>query len=134
MAGYWPFIAGDLSMSREDIAFADMMNSYPKLVFSKTISSTHWKNSRIMKGSMKSEIIKLKQRQGKDMIIYGSGKLVSSMMRENLVDEYRLWIHPVILGNGKPFYADIKDSLNLQLIEERIFSSGVVGLRYDRIY
>ena len=130
MAGYWPMRSACMSTPREDIAFADMMNNYTKVVFSTTINQTHWKNSRVVKGDLRKEIERLKQQEGKDMILYGSGKLVTALIREGLVDEYRLWIHPVLLGSGKQFFNTITNKQDLQLIGRKIFRSGVVELRY----
>ncbi len=132
MADYWPLRSGCLSIAREDIAFADMMNSHTKVVFSKTIHETHWNNSRVVKGNLRSEIQKMKLEQGKDMILFGSGKLVTALIHEDLVDEYRLWIHPVLLGNGKPFFNAINNKQELQLIDRKSFPSGVIELRYAR--
>ena len=132
MADYWPKRAACLSISREDIAFADMMNSYTKVVFSKTIHETNWNNSRLVRGNLKSEILKMKREEGKDMIVFGSGKLATAMIREDLVDEYRLWIHPLLLGSGKPFFNAIDNKHELRLIDRNSFPSGVVELRYCR--
>ena len=132
MASYWPMRLNCLAISREDIAFADMMNNHWKVVFSKTIHETHWNNSRVVKGDLAAEIQKMKLEQGKDMILFGSGKLVTALIQEDLVDEYRLWIHPILLGRGKPFFNAINNRQELQLIERRSFPSGVVELKYLR--
>jgi dihydrofolate reductase len=130
MAEFWPTRSDCFSIPREDIAFADMMNNYTKVVFSKTIQQTHWKNSRVATGHLKSEIEKMKSENGKDMILYGSGKLVAALLKENLIDEYRLWIHPVLLGRGKTFFNEVGNTHELLLIDKRTFPSGVVKLRY----
>ena len=132
MARYWPSQAMNPSYPREDIAFVEMMNNYPKIVFSKTLATTEWNNSRLVKGNISNEIIKLKKKPGKNMIIYGSGRIVSVLAKLNLIDEYVLWIHPVILGKGKPlFKSDSK--LNLELIRTKTFRKGVVILYYQVI-
>jgi len=133
MANYWPLKSACLSVSREDIAFADMMNNYTKVVFSKTLNQLHWKNSRLAKGSLRTEIERLKRITGKDIILYGSGELANALIQENLIDEYRLWIHPVLLGKGKLFFNEISNKQNLVLVGRRTFSSGVVELRYAAI-
>ena len=132
MAAYWPMKLNCLDISREDIAFADMMNNHWKVVFSKTLHETQWNNSRIVKGDLASEILKMKRDHGKDMILFGSGKLVTALIQEDLVDEYRLWIHPILLGRGKPFFNAIDNRQELRLIERKSFSSGVVVLKYSR--
>jgi dihydrofolate reductase len=91
MARFWPSKMKDLLGPRQDIAFASMINSYQKVVFSKTMKNTDpvvtgWNNSRLAKETISKEIMNLKQQPGKDMIIYGSGSIVSTLMRLNLVD------------------------------------------------
>src|SRR5215213_697022 len=81
MARYWPMQAKKMACAREDIAFADMMNTYTKIVFSKTLQQPEWHNTKLVKGSIPKEISSLKQQPGKDMIIYGSGKLVAALMQ-----------------------------------------------------
>ncbi|MVT40718.1 dihydrofolate reductase [Chitinophaga oryziterrae] len=127
MAGYWPNRAADMSFPREDLAFAEMMNRYEKVVFSRSMDTPVWNNSRFVKGNTGKEILQLKQQTGKDIIIYGSGKLVNSLMQLNLIDEYLLWVHPVILGKGKPLF---KDRINMKLMKLKTFDSGVVILYY----
>jgi dihydrofolate reductase len=132
MARYWPEKSQDLSFSREDIAFADMMNNYTKVVFTNTLTRPVWGNSKLIKGNLKKEILKLKQQPGKDIIIYGSGKLITSMVElGGLIDEYVLWVHPVVLGNGKPLFKCLPDSLCMKLVKTHTFRSGVVMLCYQ---
>ncbi len=130
MARYWPLQARSLLCPREDIAFADMMNTYTKIVFSKTLQSPEWHNTRLVKGNLAKEITRLKQQPGKNMIIYGSGKIVAAVMQLNLVDEYQVWVHPVILGKGKPLFRELHDKINMKLFQATTFSSGVVMLSY----
>lgn len=137
MAQYWPSVEGDLSFPREDIAFAEMMNDHSKIVFSKTLIKTGWKNARLAGKNVRSEISRLKHAgngQDKDMIIYGSGVLVSRLMRLDLIDEYILWVHPVILGKGKPLFKKIREKQRLRLLTTKTFSSGVVMLCYGADY
>lgn len=131
MARYWPFKAADPAFPREDAAFADMMNTYPKIVFSKTLATADWNNSRLVKGSLAKEITKLKKQAGKDMILYGSGQVASAMIKLGLVDEYQLWVHPVVLGSGQPLFKKLRDKTNLVLVNAKAFSSGVVIIYYE---
>ena len=131
MAKYWPYKVTDLSFPREDLAFAGLMNDYTKLVFTKTLTSPGWSNSKLVNGNLEDEIVKLKRRPGKDMIIYGSGKVVATLIQSGLVDEYQLWVHPVLLGNGKPLFPVLKDNLKMKLCKTKTFSSGVVALYYE---
>ena len=133
MAKYWPSKARDLSFPREDIAFADMMNSYTKIVFSKTLTTPEWNNTKLLNGNIAAEIVHLKQQPGKNLIIYGSGKVVASLIQLGLIDEYHIWVHPVILGKGKPMFKDLPEKLNLTLLKTKTFDSGVVILYYEVI-
>lgn len=132
MARYWPLQAISMGCAREDIAFADMMNTYAKIVFTKTLQRPEWHNSRFVNTSIGKEIASLKQQAGKEMIIYGSGTVVAALMRLKMIDEYQLWIHPVILGKGKPFFTKLKDNTGIRLVSTTTFSSGVVMMRYMR--
>jgi dihydrofolate reductase len=130
MARHWPAKAMDPYCPREDIVFTDMMNNYSKIVFSKTLTSANWNNSRLADGNVENEIGVLKNMPGKNMMIYGSGKLVSSLIETGLVDEYQLWIHPVLIGKGKSFFGILGKRLNLELFKIRQFDSGVVLMYY----
>ncbi|TXJ23155.1 MAG: dihydrofolate reductase [Chitinophagaceae bacterium] len=132
MAKYWPSVAMDRSFPREDVAFADMMNTHAKIVFSGTLKNTNWYNSTLIAESAGQEVIRLKQMPGKDMIIYGSSKLAQSLIRAGLIDEYILWTYPVILGEGKPLFHQLRDRSLLRLVGTKIFSSGVVVVDYQR--
>lgn len=134
MARYWPAKAIDLSFPREDLAFAEMMNNHAKIVFSKTLTTTVWSNSRIVKGNIRKEVLQLKQQHGKDIIIYGSGKLASSLMKLGLIDEYFLWVHPVVLGAGKPLFKGLQNKLRMKLMNVKTFRSGVTVLSYEVVH
>jgi dihydrofolate reductase len=129
MSRYWPAKAGDPTCRGEDFAFANMMNSYTKFVFSNTITSPHWNNSRLIKGDIQQKVAKLKQQPGKNIIVYGSGRLVSSLI--NLVDEFQLWLHPVAIGKGKPLFKGLQEQLKMDLIKVKRFDSGVIVLYYQ---
>ena len=124
MAGYWPDAAD------EDPVIADKMNNLPKLVFSRNLAKAAWHNSRIVSGDIAAEVARLKKQPGKDMVIFGSGSIVSVLSQLGLIDDYRLFVNPVILGNGKAHFSGLSRIINLQLVETRAFSTGVVLLRY----
>ena len=130
MAQYWASSVTDPFFPREDIAFADMMNSYPKIVFSKTLKKAEWNNSKLIDGNIEYEVAQLKHQQGKNMITYGSSKLVSTLTDMRLVDEYQVWIHPVVLGRGKTLFGELGEKLNMKLLKTETFRSGVVLLKY----
>ena len=130
MAGYW--LAA--SPPTEDPIIIDAMNNLPKIVFPRTLERADWKNTALVKQINKEEILKMKQsRQGqdKDMVIFGSGSLVSAFSRLGLIDEYQIIVNPVVLGRGKPLFKDIRERINLKLLKTKTFSSnGNVVLYY----
>lgn len=130
MSRHWPMIAASSVPARQDLAFASMMNNYKKVVFSTTLQSAEWSNSTLVQRDVRKEVNWLKQQTGKDMIIYGSGTIVSLLMQYGLVDELALWVHPVVLGKGKPFFKKVTDRQSLRLVSTTKFTSGVVLLYY----
>ncbi|RYY60974.1 MAG: dihydrofolate reductase [Chitinophagaceae bacterium] len=133
MAAFWPSKETDPFCSGEDFAFAYMMNSYRKIIISGTLRSTSWSNSELAPGNIEDEIRALKTASGKNIIVYGSARLVDTLISAGLVDEYQLWIHPVVLGTGKQMFNQhppVKLALNMELGDVRKFSSGVLLLNY----
>jgi dihydrofolate reductase len=130
MAKYWPAQSVNLLQAREDLAFADMMNNHFKIVFSKTLEKAEWNNTLLVKDNITAATARLKQKPGKDMIIYGSGKVASALIRSGLVDEYHMWMHPVFIGRGKPLFSELDANVNMKLFRTEAFSSGVVLLYY----
>ncbi|MGB7952985.1 MAG: dihydrofolate reductase family protein, partial [Candidatus Nitrosopolaris sp.] len=102
------------------------MNNLPKIVFSKTLQEAKWNNSKLVKENIAVEISKMRQQPGKDVVIFGSGSIVSTFMQLGLIDEYRIIVNPVVLGNGKPLFKGINDTQNLKVLKTRMFGSGVV--------
>jgi dihydrofolate reductase len=133
MSKYWPAVLLDPSSPRQDLAFAGMMNSYHKIVFSTTMEHADWSNSSLVQDNIIHEVRLLKKQPGKNMIIYGSGTIASLFMRYGLVDEYVLWVHPVVLGKGKPFFKKLSDKHYLRLVKSTTFKSGVVLLYYESL-
>jgi dihydrofolate reductase len=125
MAAYWPTTAND------DPAITKAMNSLPKIVFSRSLQRADWNNTRLVPEVVPAEITRMKQQPGKDMIIYGSGSLVSSLARYGLIDEYRLIVNPVVIGAGKPLFTGLTGKLNLKLLDAGTLGSGNVLLRYQ---
>lgn len=133
MAKYWPLKVADPSLQGEDFAFADMMNHYTKIVFSNTLAKPAWNNSTVIKGNVEDEITALKKLPGRDVIVYGSGKLVSALMHGGLVDDYQLWVHPVVLGKGKPLFSNLNKKHEMTFHGTRTFRSGVILMQYQTI-
>ncbi len=133
MASYWPTQSG---VKSEPIV-ARIMNAIPKIVFSETLKKVKdgplWKNVTIFHEIKPEEIIKMKEQEGEDIAIFGSGTIVQQFTNLGLIDEYRLIVNPLILGNGKPLFKDIKNKLNLKLLNTRLFKNGNVLLCYQSL-
>jgi dihydrofolate reductase len=128
---YWPAAAVNPLTSTSDLEIANKINDAAKIVFSKTLGKVEWKNSRLLKEVLPEEIADMKQQPGKDMVIYGSGSIVSKFMQLGLIDEYKIFINPVILGAGKPLFTGLQDKLNLKLTGTKVFGTGTVLLDYQ---
>lgn len=134
MAGYWPAVAADPEGRRKDIQFAEWMNRVAKIVFSRKLSpfdieGMHWSNTRLIKDRIVERIEALKNGPGKDMIIWGGVSIIQTFIQSGIVDEYNIWISPVILGEGKPLFND-PAALELELIRTKTFRSGVTLVCY----
>ena len=114
----------------DETGFAERMNSIPKYVVSKKLKKADWNNSTIIKGNVVEEISKLKGQTGSDILVAGSAKLVGFLMENDLVDEYRLLVHPIVLGKGKRLFTDGQFA-SLKLIDSKAYDSGVTLLRYE---
>ena len=103
----------------------------PKYVVSRTLEKLSWNNSRLINGNVAEEVSKLKQQPGQDILTAGSADLVNLLMRYDLIDEYRLMVHPVILGSGKRLFNSETDMKVLRLVDTKRFSSGILVLTYQ---
>ncbi|MDR8393737.1 dihydrofolate reductase family protein [Aliifodinibius sp. S!AR15-10] len=129
MAGYWPEVEADDSATALEREFSSAWKKTPKIVFSTTLDEVEW-NSSLQRKVDPQEIKKLKQQPGNNMDV-GGADLASTFIKLGLVDEYRLYVHPVVLGGGKPMFP-ANETFRLQPIETRRFSCGVAMLRYQR--
>lgn len=127
MAGYWPT---PLAIKNDPVV-AEGMNNLPKVVFSRTMDKASWNNTKLVKGNMAAEIRKMKKEPGKDMVIMGSGSIVSQLAQEGLIDEYQIVLIPVVLGKGRTMFEGIKGKLKLKLTKTRAFGNGNVFLCYE---
>jgi dihydrofolate reductase len=126
MASYWPSPLA----SQNDPAMAEAMNNLPKIVFSRTLDTADWSNTRLVKTDMIAEIRKLKQQSGKNMAILGSGSLVRQLAEQGLIDEYQFMVNPIVIGNGRTLFEGIQGRLTLKLTDTRTFANGNVLLSY----
>jgi dihydrofolate reductase len=113
-------------------AFAVFLNEAEKLVFSRTLPEVTWKNARLLREIDPEEIAAMKSRPGKDMILFGSGSIVSQLTAHGLIDEYQLVVAPVFLGGGRQLITGLPESVRLELLEAKTYPSGNVKLRYGR--
>jgi dihydrofolate reductase len=129
MASYWPT---PMALQNSP-AVAEGMNDMQKIVFSRTLDQASWINTRLVKGDLPLEIRKMKEEAGPDMVILGSGSIVSQLAQENLIDEYQIALCPVVLGNGRTLFDGVKRKLNLKLTKSRTFRNGSVFLCYEPV-
>jgi len=126
-AGYWPTATGD------DKPFADKLNATPKIVFSRTLDRApwgSWDEATISREDPRDEIPRLREREGKDLVVWGSLTLVRSLTEAGLVGEFQLWLLPTVLGAGRPLFTEGLGSIDMELLEARTSEKGAALLRY----
>jgi dihydrofolate reductase len=131
MVPYWPDVLKSQSETKADIEFARAFDSIKKLVFSRSLASAEDKNTRIVRTNLRDEILKLKQEQGKNILV-GGVDVSSQLIELGLVDEYRFVVGPIIAGEGRRLMegVSLRGKLQLKLVESKVFKSGSVALRY----
>ncbi len=115
----------------DDAGFADKMNNMRKFVVSTTLDEAEWNNSTLIKDNVAEEVSKLKQQPGGNVLIAGSRQLVHTLMEHDLVDEYRLMVFPIVLGNGKRLFPEGSKTSTLRLVDSNSVGSGVLLLTYE---
>jgi dihydrofolate reductase len=124
-AGYWPH-------QRDDAPFASFLNSVPKYVASGTLQEPlEWNNSHLLKGDVAEAVRKLKQEDGGNIIVLGSGELAQTLMEHGLIDVYDLWVEPIVLGTGKRLFREEGRKAPLKLVKSEISTTGVAMLTYE---
>ncbi len=126
MAAYWKTAGG------AEAEIAELMNKIPKLVFSRTLKSVDWNNSTVINGNPSAEISRLKHQGDRDMYVFGSANLSETFINDNLFDEYRIGISPVILGSGRSLFSNGISSRELTLVSSQQLSTGGVILTYTK--
>ena len=122
-AGFWP-------QQGSDVPFADVINDTPKVLVSTTLKSVDWGPTTIIDHDVVESITALKEQPGRDISITGSPTLVRTLLREGLLDELRLLVHPIVVGHGKKLFADEDQPIPLKLLEARTFQTGVQAMTY----
>lgn len=127
MASYWP-----TPMAHQNLPeVAKGMNAMPKIVFSRSLDKVTWNNTTLLKGDLASEIRRLKNEPGPDMVILGSGNIVSQLTEQKLIDEYQIALTATVLGTGRTMFETVKERLNFKLTSSRTFKNGNVFLCYQ---
>jgi dihydrofolate reductase len=125
MESYWPTLVKHPTGHKPMDDFALIIHNIPKIVFSHTLTNVVWENSRLATGSIKEEVSELRQQTGKDILV-GSRSLIVALMNLNLIDEYQLCVHPVILGSGLPLFNNLNNKVILKLLKTKTFGSGSI--------
>ena len=128
MASFWPTPEG----RRMAPEVAKGMNQASKIVFSRSLDKVSWTNTRLVNDDMPQAVRALKRNEGRDLVVLGSGSVVSQLAQEDLVDEYRLVLVPVVLGAGRTLFDGLRERVGLQLVDTRPFKNGNVVLGYRR--
>jgi len=131
MESYWPIIVKNPTGNKPTDEFAVLIDNVSKIVFSRTLKKVDWKNSELKNEIIKEEILELKQQAGKN-IFAGSPGLIVALTQLDLIDEYQLCIHPIILGKGLPLFRNIKHRVDLTLVNTKTLSSGSIVLYYEK--
>jgi dihydrofolate reductase len=117
---------------KEDPRIIQALNDFPKLVFSRTLDQPEWKNTHVFRDGLEDEIRRLKQQPGKAVSIQGSASIVQALERADLIDEYNLYVHLVLLGAGKPLFASGSNRQDFELARVKPYANGIVAMSYRR--
>jgi dihydrofolate reductase len=129
---YEAFAAAWPQMEDQTGEYGASMNGYPKHVASTTLEEPlQWNNSTLIEGDVAEGVARLKRQDGKDILVFGSGELVRTLMEHDLVDEYRLMVHPVVVGKGKRLFGDVGETRDLRLVDTKpVGPDGILVLTY----
>jgi dihydrofolate reductase len=123
---YW----SNVKPESEEYPFARKMVEKPKIVFTRTLNKSEWENTTLAKGEIENEVNKVKNREGKDIIVYGGAGFVSSLVRADLIDEYYLFVNPALLGDGRTIFRGVEKKMDMILADSRNFDCGIVLNKY----
>ncbi len=130
MAAFWPTADSDPASTGPMVEFAGIWRDMPKIVYSRTLEQAGW-NTTVVRDVVPDEVLALKAEPGGDLVV-GGADLGAAFMEHDLIDEYRVYVHPVVIGGGKPMFRPSGTKVDLRLAEARTFGNGVVLLRYER--
>ena len=132
MDSYWPTAADKPQATKHDIEHSNWYNKVTKVVISKTMKGADLPRTKIISEDVFNEIKKMKQASGKDILIFGSPSVVHSLMEDELIDDYWLFVNPILLGEGIPLFKNIKHRIKLNLVKTIPFNSAVICLHYEK--
>ena len=132
MQSYWPNAGKEPNASKHDKEHSAWYNKVSKVVLSKTISEKGLDNTTIISGQLTDNINKIKKQDGKNILIFGSPRASQSLLNEGLIDEFWLFVNPIIVGQGMPLFKDITGTTKLKLVESKTFACGVIALHYKK--
>lgn len=139
---YWPNAGtsasteeapGGFTSEEREVTFAELMNTIPKVVYSRTLQRGHWGPSRIVSGDIEEDLARMKRGATRDLVLFAGPDIASQFIERDLFDEYRLMVHPIVLGSGPALFARESGERRLRLERTRTFASGVVLLQYERV-
>jgi dihydrofolate reductase len=133
MQGYWPTAGDEPGASKHDIEHSNWYNRVSKVVLSKTLNEAELQNTTVISDNLSENINKIKQQEGKNILIFGSPRASQALLNEGLIDEFWLFVNPVILGKGMPLFKDVTGTTKLNLIESKTFPGGVIALHYGKL-
>lgn len=133
MMEYFRTMPDNPDSTEQERSHAAWIEAIPKVVVSTTLTESDWNNTTIISANLVTAINALKAQPGKDIVIFGSPSLTQALAQLNLVDEYQLTVSPVLLGQGMQFFARLAEKQSLQLVSNRVFASGALGLHYQAV-
>jgi len=132
MQSYWPTAGKQPNATKHDKEHSAWYNKVSKIVLSKTISEKGLDNTTVISGQLADNINKIKKQDGKNILIFGSPGASQSLLNQGLIDEFWLFVNPIILGQGMPLFKDITGTTKLKLAESKTFACGVIALHYEK--
>jgi len=133
MQNYWPNAGKQPNASKHDIEHSDWYNKVSKVVLSTTMSQDGLENTTVISDQLVENINKIKDQDGKNILIFGSPRASHSLLKEGLIDEFWLFVNPILLGEGMPLFKGVTEMTKLELIETKTFSCGVIALHYSTL-
>ena len=130
MESYWPTVVKNPTGNKPTDNFAVLIDNISKIVYSRSLKNVDWKNTKLKKEVIKEEVLEFKQQAGKNILV-GSPSLIVALTQLDIIDEFQLAVHPIVLGSGLPLFKNVKDRVNLKLLKTKTFDCGAVTLYYE---